>query len=178
MGQHAVAKKEAEDKKMMELAKEMEVQAKQQASKQQAKAVTGVPVVESQLWTEKYAPTTMKDIIGNKGLVEKLQRWLRDWFVTFMMVLISRPKNLKSNFKKPGQDGMGLYRAVILSGPPGIGKTTSAHLVSKLEGYDILEYNASDTRNEKLLKVYPVLSRLIPRKNYLALRITHQLLAL
>ena len=66
---------------MMELAKEMEVQAKQQASKQQAKAVTGGAVVESQLWTERYAPTTMKDIIGNKGLVEKLQRWLRDWFV-------------------------------------------------------------------------------------------------
>jgi hypothetical protein len=77
----AAAKKEAEDKKMMELAKEMEVQAKQQAIKQQAKAVAGGAVVESQLWTERYAPTTMKDIIGNKGLVEKLQRWLRDWFV-------------------------------------------------------------------------------------------------
>jgi replication factor C subunit 1 len=48
---------------------------------------------------------------------------------------------------------MGLYRAVILSGPPGIGKTTAAHLMAKLEGYDILEYNASDTRNEKLLRV-------------------------
>lgn len=64
-----------------------------------------------------------------------------------------RPKNIKANFKKPGPDGMGLYRAVIISGPPGIGKTTSAHLVAKLEGYDILEYNASDTRNEKLLRV-------------------------
>lgn len=52
---------------------------------------------------------------------------------------------------------MGGYRAVIISGPPGIGKTTSAHLVAKLEGYDILEYNASDTRNEKLLRVrYPI----------------------
>jgi replication factor C subunit 1 len=48
---------------------------------------------------------------------------------------------------------MGGYRAVIISGPPGIGKTTSAHLVAKVEGYDILEYNASDTRNEKLLRV-------------------------
>jgi replication factor C subunit 1 len=59
---------------------------------------------------------------------------------------------------------MGLYRAVSLSGPPGIGKTTSAHLVAKLEGYDILEYNASDTRNEKLLKVYSITSFLISGK--------------
>jgi len=52
---------------------------------------------------------------------------------------------------------MGGYRAVIISGPPGIGKTTSAHLVAKVEEYDILEYNASDTRNEKLLRVlYPM----------------------
>jgi DNA polymerase III delta prime subunit len=64
-----------------------------------------------------------------------------------------RPVNLKANFKKPGKDGMGLYRAVVISGPPGIGKTTSAHLAAKLENYDILEYNASDTRNEKLLRV-------------------------
>ena len=64
-----------------------------------------------------------------------------------------RPKNLHAHFKKPGPDGMGLYRSVMLSGPPGIGKTTAAHLVSRLGGYDILEYNASDTRNEKLLKV-------------------------
>jgi replication factor C subunit 1 len=61
--------------------------------------------------------------------------------------------SLHSGFKKPGKDGLGLYRSVILSGPPGIGKTTAAHLMAKLEGYDILEFNASDTRNEKLLRV-------------------------
>jgi replication factor C subunit 1 len=135
VGQQAAAKKEAETKKMTEMAKEMEKQAKEQEK------VAGVSAVESQLWTERYAPTMIKDIIGNKGLVEKLGRWLKDW-----------PKNVKAGFKKPGQDGMGLYRAVCLSGPPGIGKTTSAHLVARLEGFDILEYNASDTRNEKLLR--------------------------
>lgn len=75
VGQQAAAKKEAEKKKMVDLAKEMEKQAKEQAK------VAGAPAVESQLWTERYAPTTMKDIIGNKSLVEKLQRWLRDWYV-------------------------------------------------------------------------------------------------
>src|SRR5271170_1170185 len=74
VGQQAAAKKEAEEKKMLDLAKEMETQAKEQAK------VAGAPAVDSQLWTERYAPATIKDILGNKGLVEKLQRWLRDWY--------------------------------------------------------------------------------------------------
>lgn len=65
----------------------------------------------------------------------------------------SRPKSLKSDFKKPGPDAMGAFRCVLISGPPGIGKTTAAHLVAKLQGYDILELNASDVRSKKLLEV-------------------------
>jgi hypothetical protein len=34
----------------------------------------------SQLWTTKYAPTTLKDICGNKTQVEKIQLWLHDWW--------------------------------------------------------------------------------------------------
>jgi replication factor C subunit 1 len=81
----AAAKKEAEEKKILDMAREMEVRAKQQQQQQAAKkAVSGVSeVVDSQLWTEKYAPTAIKDVIGNKGLVEKLQRWLRDWCVHY-----------------------------------------------------------------------------------------------
>ncbi|OLL24207.1 Replication factor C subunit 1 [Neolecta irregularis DAH-3] len=127
--QLAAAKREAEDKKAKEMAEEMKP--KTDAAKILAK---------SQLWTDKYAPSSLKDICGNKGLVEKLQRWLRDW-----------PKYINANFKKPGPDGSGLYRAVLVSGPPGIGKTTACHLVAKLEGYDILEFNASDTRSKRLM---------------------------
>lgn len=47
---------------------------------------------------------------------------------------------------------MGVYRAVLISGPPGIGKTTAAHLVSKIEGFVPLELNASDVRSKKLLE--------------------------
>ena len=96
---------------------------------------------ETRLWTVKYAPSALSQICGNKGQVEKLQRWLRNWH-----------KNQQSSFKKAGQDGSGIFRAAIMHGPPGIGKTTAAHLVANLEGYDILESNASDTRSKKLVE--------------------------
>jgi replication factor C subunit 1 len=138
--QEYAAKKVAEEKKVKEMADEMEKTTKAEAQKAKEK---GVPSSDpsAQLWTVKYAPTNMMQICGNKGVVEKLQRWLKAW-----------PKNLKSNFQLRGADGSGGYRAVMIHGPPGIGKTTAAHLIARLEGYDVLEYNASDTRSKKLME--------------------------
>ena len=48
---------------------------------------------------------------------------------------------------------MNVFRAVLITGPPGIGKTTSAHLCAKLEGYTPIELNASDARSKKLVEV-------------------------
>ena len=39
-------------------------------------------------------------------------------------------------------------KAALLSGPPGIGKTSAARLVCRLLGYEAIETNASDTRNK------------------------------
>jgi replication factor C subunit 1 len=111
------------------------------ASAVTAAAQSAGPAVDSRLWTTKYAPSTLAQICGNKTTVEKLQRWLQRF-----------PKSIKTGFKLAGPDGSGNFRAVILHGPPGIGKTTAAHLVAKLEGYDIVERNASDTRSKKLME--------------------------
>ena len=102
---------------------------------------SGTGKVDNRLWTVKYAPTAVNMICGNKGQVEKLQTWLRSWH-----------SNARTKFKKAGKDGSGVYRAVIIHGPPGIGKTTAAHLAAKLEGYDVVESNASDTRSKKLVE--------------------------
>lgn len=37
-------------------------------------------------------------------------------------------------------------KLILLHGPPGLGKTTVAHVAAKQAGYDILEINASDER--------------------------------
>lgn len=145
-------KKEAEEK-IQQQAKEMEVEEKKKQAEQAraAKAAaasgttarpTAAPVPPSaQLLTTKYAPSQLNHICGNKAQVEKIQKWLAGW-----------QKAKKYNFQKRGADGLGGERAIILSGPPGIGKTTAAHLAAKLEGYDVLESNASDTRSKKLVE--------------------------
>jgi replication factor C subunit 1 len=38
--------------------------------------------------------------------------------------------------------------AALLSGDPGIGKTTTARLIAREYGYSITEFNASDMRNK------------------------------
>ncbi|KAJ7490428.1 replication factor RFC1 C terminal domain-containing protein [Mycena galericulata] len=95
----------------------------------------------SRLWTMRHAPRSLGEICGNQSHIEKLQQWLRHW-----------PSNLKSAFKQPGQYGMALFRAVLITGPPGIGKTMAAHMVAHVEGYTAVEFNASDTRSKKLVE--------------------------
>ena len=148
----AHAKKEGEQKKAEENAAKIEEEEQRAAKanqKLQAKNSAGsqpssqprAQDAQSRLWTVKHAPTATSMICGNKGQVEKLQTWLRAF-----------PGNLRTKFKKPGKDGHGSFRAVIIHGPPGIGKTTAAHLAARLEGYDVVESNASDTRSKKLVE--------------------------
>lgn len=37
-------------------------------------------------------------------------------------------------------------KIILLHGPPGLGKTTVAHVAARQAGYDVLEINASDER--------------------------------
>ncbi|KDR74292.1 hypothetical protein GALMADRAFT_71171, partial [Galerina marginata CBS 339.88] len=131
-------KMDKEQEEIKKAAKEMEKrEQKEQASAEDGKTVDP----KTQLWTVRYAPQNLKDICGNKGQVEKLQQWLHDW-----------PSSLKCGFKKPGKSGMNVFRAILITGPPGIGKTTSAHLCAKLEGFTPIEMNASDSRSKKLVE--------------------------
>ena len=105
----------------------------------------------SELWVDKYKPKELKQIIGQqteKSNVKKLLYWLRNW-----------PKNNleKNGGKRPQRpfnthnDDGAWAKAALLSGPPGVGKTTTSYLVAKELGLDIMELNASDTRSKKML---------------------------
>lgn len=134
-------KKEAD--KIKKEAEELEKVEREKAAAGPVKQPKGIAAdgTDNRLWTVKYAPTQLGQICGNKGQVEKLGTWLRNFH-----------KNARKDFKLAGKDGSGTYRAVMIHGPPGIGKTTAAHLVAKLEGFDIVESNASDTRSKKLVE--------------------------
>ncbi|KAK4712854.1 hypothetical protein R3W88_018761 [Solanum pinnatisectum] len=96
-------------------------------------------------WTEKYRPKAIVDIIGNKSLVEQIQRWLESWDEHFLKAA-SKGKGKK-------QADSGAKKAVLLSGMPGIGKTTSAKVVSQMLGFQTIEVNASDSRGKADSKI-------------------------
>lgn len=99
---------------------------------------------------EKYRPQTMKQLIGQQGdksNAKKFHYWLSNWYKNrSSKVKPARPTPYTKN------DDGGFFKAALLSGPPGIGKTTTVYVVTKELGYDLLEFNASDTRSKKLLK--------------------------
>lgn len=80
----------------------------------------------TELWTVKYAPKTLKEVVGNNQRIIDIQNYLKNF-----------PRTKK--------------RAILISGPPGVGKTTAANIVAKDLGYDAMERNASDTRNKSAL---------------------------
>ncbi|EFN78410.1 replication factor C subunit 1 [Harpegnathos saltator] len=100
--------------------------------------------VSSEPLVEKYRPKTLKQIIGQQGdrsSAHNLYVWLRDWH-----------KNRQDPKSSSKQNNGQSFKAALLSGSPGVGKTTTAQIVCKELGYDLLEFNASDTRSKTLLK--------------------------
>ncbi|XP_026555632.1 replication factor C subunit 1 [Pseudonaja textilis] len=101
------------------------------------------------LWVDKYKPTSLKTIIGQQGeqsCANKLLRWLKNWQKNSF-----EDKQVKSS-KFGSKDDGASSKAALLSGPPGVGKTTTASLVCQELGLSYVELNASDTRSKKSLK--------------------------
>uniref|UniRef100_A0A8C2BK82 Replication factor C subunit 1 n=1 Tax=Cyprinus carpio TaxID=7962 RepID=A0A8C2BK82_CYPCA len=106
----------------------------------------------SLLWVDKYRPRSLKNLIGQQGdqsCANKLLRWLQNWHKHHS----GNTKAPSAKFGKVGSkdDGSG-FKAALLSGPPGVGKTTTAALVCEELGYSYVEMNASCTRSKNSLK--------------------------
>jgi len=75
------------------------------------------------MWSEKYRPQRLTDLIGNEDARKSFVEWFKKW----------------RKGTKP----------LLLVGPPGIGKTTMANLASRDFNFDMISLNASDVRNKK-----------------------------
>jgi replication factor C large subunit len=88
-------------------------------------------------WTEKYRPRRLDDIIGNGKAKAELKKWAESWLV-----------------------GIPNKRAIVLMGDPGIGKTTAALALANDMGWQVLEMNASDSRNADAIRSIATLGAL------------------
>jgi len=75
------------------------------------------------MWSEKYRPQRMTELVGNEDSRKLFLEWFQKW----------------RKGTKP----------LLIVGPPGTGKTTLANLASRDFGYDMIGLNASDVRNKK-----------------------------
>lgn len=103
---------------------------------------------DSMMWTEKYRARKFTDLIGDERTHRAVLHWLKGWEpIVFPGFSKSRPK------KGQEEDQERIHRKVLLlSGPPGLGKTTLAHVCAKQAGYEVLEINASDERSRDVVK--------------------------
>jgi replication factor C subunit 1 len=93
----------------------------------------------NRLWVDKYRPSSIQEIIGSTDIVKKLS----DWLTRYHDVHITKSLKIPFSKENPGA------KIVLLSGPPGIGKSTMASIVALHHGYEVYELNASDSRNKK-----------------------------
>ena len=74
------------------------------------------------MWSEKHRPAAIRDMVGNEEARATVMEWFAKW----------------RKGAKP----------LLLTGPPGVGKTTLAYIVARQFGYDMLGLNASDARSK------------------------------
>jgi replication factor C large subunit len=82
-------------------------------------------------WTEKYRPERLGDLTGHIKVIDQMKAWARSW--TFG----TTPKK----------------KGLILEGEAGAGKTTAAFALASEMGWEVIELNASDSRNQEAIRL-------------------------
>ncbi|XP_051789292.1 chromosome transmission fidelity protein 18 homolog [Erpetoichthys calabaricus] len=129
----------------------------------------------SRLWVDKFTPMRYTELLSDDYTNRCLLKWLKLWdTVVFgkeksaQRAKPSVPEN-RQPFKQQkeqqqkwktktqiteeileadlDQHNRPKFKVALLSGPPGLGKTTLAHIIAKHAGYNVVEMNASDDRS-------------------------------
>ncbi|XP_061718864.1 chromosome transmission fidelity protein 18 homolog isoform X2 [Cydia pomonella] len=145
----------------------------EQKQKQKDAQPEEVQVVEKDendnlMWVDKFKPQSYVDLLSEEPVNRALLHWLHLWDkIVFKKEVKTKDPQQRTTFSKRAgefqltnkwkgkkeaepemdEDGRPHHKVALLCGPPGVGKTTLAHLLAKLAGYRPVELNASDERS-------------------------------
>ncbi|XP_041641333.1 ATPase family AAA domain-containing protein 5b isoform X2 [Cheilinus undulatus] len=113
---------------------------------------------EDVLWTDKYSPQHSTEVIGNSVSVHKLQNWLKKW-----KLRADNEERRKVEERKEANrhgswdcgdflgeaetDDEPLCNTMLITGPPGVGKTASVYACAQELGFKVFEVNCSSQRS-------------------------------
>ncbi|XP_065588837.1 chromosome transmission fidelity protein 18 homolog isoform X1 [Cyrtonyx montezumae] len=131
------------------------------------------------LWVDKFAPRRYVELLSDDYTNRCLLKWLKLWdTVVFGREKpvkktkpsaeahppFRQPKEQQNKWKTKvqlteeileaelDQHKRPKYKVALLCGPPGLGKTTLAHVIARHAGYNVVEMNASDDRSPEVFK--------------------------
>ncbi|NXB11718.1 CTF18 protein, partial [Cnemophilus loriae] len=131
------------------------------------------------LWVDKFTPRRYMELLSDDYTNRCLLKWLRLWDTVVFgkdkagkkpkpspaaLPPLSHPKEHPNKWKTKvqlteeileaelDQHKRPKYKVALLCGPPGLGKTTLAHVIARHAGYNAVEMNASDDRSPEVFR--------------------------
>ncbi|KAM9599424.1 chromosome transmission fidelity protein 18 homolog isoform 2-T2 [Morphnus guianensis] len=131
------------------------------------------------LWVDKFTPRRYLELLSDDYTNRCLLKWLKLWDTVVFgkenavkkanpsakaHPPFNQPKEQQNKWKTKvqlteeileaelDQHKRPKYKVALLCGPPGLGKTTLAHVIAKHAGYNAVEMNASDDRSPEVFK--------------------------
>ncbi|XP_039935138.1 chromosome transmission fidelity protein 18 homolog [Hirundo rustica] len=131
------------------------------------------------LWVDKFTPRRYIELLSDDYTNRCLLKWLKLWDTVVFgkdragkrpkpgpaaHAQLGHPKEHPSKWKTKvqlteeileaelDQHKRPKYKVALLCGPPGLGKTTLAHVIARHAGYNAVEMNASDDRSPEVFR--------------------------